>query len=101
MVVVRLSWFSGRALVAQARGVLGLTPSTAGLFTQNVLAVCNFLSPSVMEVFKLYVPYDHFMYCQGAFCDQKNKDKNHTVNCTADKRQQTTQLKYGQVHFAC
>ena len=31
MVVVRLPWLSGRALVAQARGVLGSTPG--GLFT--------------------------------------------------------------------
>ena len=31
--VIRLSWLSGRALAAQARGVLGSTPATASLFT--------------------------------------------------------------------
>ena len=33
LVVVRLSWLSGRALVAQARGVLGLIPAMASLFS--------------------------------------------------------------------
>ena len=32
MVVVRLSWLSGRTLVAQARGVLGSTPSDCWSF---------------------------------------------------------------------
>ena len=47
--VVRLSWFSGRALATQARGVLSLSPMTARLLTFCLLISFVF-SPNIMWV---------------------------------------------------
>ena len=46
LVVVRLSWLSGRALVAQARGVLSLTPhdSRPSLFSPHNIQIHCFVS---------------------------------------------------------
>ena len=41
VVVVRLSWLSGRALAAQARGVLGSTPSDCRLFHFSLFSPHN------------------------------------------------------------
>ena len=51
LVVVRLSWLSGRALAAQARGVLGLTPGNCWLF-HFCLKTSNFLCSHIRLQFE-------------------------------------------------
>ena len=53
LVVDRLLWLICRALAAQARGVLGLTPTTAGLFTFHYfhLITSKFIAHSKQEKF--------------------------------------------------
>ena len=56
LVVVRLLWLSGRALAAQTRGILGLTPGDCRLFHFPLFSShTNLLSPSVLRWSPLFI----------------------------------------------
>ena len=58
LVVVRLSWLSGRTLAAQARGVLGSTPGGCRLFTASPVATAQncFVPPQQTAYPSLHLP---------------------------------------------
>ena len=73
LVVVRLSWLSGRALVAQARGVLGWLPATASLFLYFHLITCKF-------IYKHITGFVQYMYslCRTCTCFARTHE---TTSC--------------------